>query len=100
MTEPLAVLGGITAEQFLAEYWQKKPLLVRNAIPGFMPCVGRAELVALAGEEGVESRLIIDSDKGWKMKHGPLLKRSLPPSRKVWRMPPWPDSPCRRCARC
>jgi len=33
MTEPLTVLGGITAEQFLAEYWQKKPLLVRNGLP-------------------------------------------------------------------
>jgi len=27
MSQPLDVLGGITAEQFLAEYWQKKPLL-------------------------------------------------------------------------
>ena len=33
MTEPLTVLGDITAEQFLAEYWQKKPLLVRNGLP-------------------------------------------------------------------
>ncbi|WP_089961165.1 cupin domain-containing protein [Limnohabitans sp. 2KL-3] len=83
--QPLALLGGLTPSQFMKRHWQKKPLLVRNAIPGFSPCVGRAELVALAGEEGVESRLIIDSDKGWKMKHGPLLKRSLPPfSQKKW----------------
>ena len=83
--QPLALLGGLTPSQFMKRHWQKKPLLVRNAIPGFVPCVGRAELVALAGEEGVESRLIIDSDKGWKMKHGPLLKRSLPPfSQKKW----------------
>ena len=42
-------------------------------------------LVALAGQEGVESRLIVDSDKGWKMKHGPFPKRSLPPfSQKKW----------------
>ena len=83
--QPLALLGGQTPSQFMKRHWQKKPLLVRNAISGFVPCVGRAELVALAGEEGVESRLIIDSDKGWKMKHGPLLKRSLPPfSQKKW----------------
>jgi len=83
--QPLALLGGLTPSQFMKRHWQKKPLLVRNAIPGFMPCVNRAELVALAGQEGVESRLIIDSDKGWKMKHGPLSKRNLPPfSQKKW----------------
>ncbi len=83
--QPLALLGGLTPSQFMKRHWQKKPLLVRHAIPNFVPCVGRAELVALAGQEGVESRLIIDSDKGWKMKHGPLAKRSLPPfSRKKW----------------
>lgn len=83
--QPLALLGGLTPRQFMKRHWQKKPLLVRHAIPNFVPCLGRAELVALAGQEGVESRLIIDSDKGWKMKHGPLAKRSLPPfSRKKW----------------
>jgi 50S ribosomal protein L16 3-hydroxylase len=83
--QPLALLGGLTPSQFMKRHWQKKPLLVRNAIPGFLSCVGRSELVALAGQEGVESRLIVDSDKGWKMKHGPLAKRSLPPfSQKKW----------------
>jgi 50S ribosomal protein L16 3-hydroxylase len=83
--QPLALLGGLTPSQFMKRHWQKKPLLVRNAIPGFVPCLGRSELVALAGREGVESRLIVDSDKGWKMKHGPLPKRSLPPfSQKKW----------------
>jgi 50S ribosomal protein L16 3-hydroxylase len=81
----LALLGGLTPSQFMKRHWQKKPLLVRNAIPGFVPCVSRADLVALAGEEGVESRLIVDSPKGWKMKHGPFPKRSLPPfSQKKW----------------
>lgn len=83
--QPLALLGGLTPSQFMKRHWQKKPLLVRNAIPGFVPCVGRADLVALAGQEGVESRLIVDSPKGWKMKHGPFTKRSLPPfSQKKW----------------
>ena len=83
--QPLALLGGLTPSQFMKRHWQKKPLLVRNAIPGFVPCVGRADLVALAGEDGVESRLIVDSPKGWKMKHGPFTKRSLPPfSQKKW----------------
>jgi 50S ribosomal protein L16 3-hydroxylase len=83
--QALTLLGGLTPSQFMKRHWQKKPLLVRNAIPGFVPCVGRSDLVALAGDEGVASRLIVDSPKGWKMKHGPLNKRSLPPfSQKKW----------------
>ena len=83
--QALALLGGLTPQQFMKRHWQKKPLLVRNAIPGFVPCLNRTELVALAGQEGVESRLIVDSAKGWRMKHGPLTKRSLPPfSQKKW----------------
>ena len=83
--QPLALLGGLSPSQFMKRHWQKKPLLVRNAIPGFVPCVGRNDLVALAAEEGVESRLIVDSPKGWKMRHGPFPKRSLPPfSQKKW----------------
>ena len=33
--QPLALLGGLTPAQFMRQYWQKKPLLVRQAIPGF-----------------------------------------------------------------
>ena len=83
--QPLALLGGLTPAQFMQRYWHRQPLLVRQAFPDFEPCVGRAELVALAGREDVESRLIVQSERGWRMKHGPLPRRSLPPfSRKQW----------------
>lgn len=36
---PLTLLGGLTPAQFMKRYWHKKPLLVRQAIPGFKPCV-------------------------------------------------------------
>ncbi|MDD3354587.1 MAG: cupin domain-containing protein, partial [Zoogloea sp.] len=36
------LLGGLTAEEFLAEYWQKKPLLIRQAVPGFTGVATRA----------------------------------------------------------
>ena len=82
---PLTLLGGLTPAQFMKRYWHKKPLLVRQAIPGFKPCLDRAGLVELAGREDVESRLIVHGDKGWKMKHGPLTRRSLPPfAQKKW----------------
>lgn len=76
---PLALLGGLTASQFMRKHWHKKPLLVRQAIPGFKAPIPRARLLAMAGEEGVESRLIqqLDGDN-WKLSHGPLSRRSLP----------------------
>ncbi len=82
---PLTLLGGLTPAQFMKRYWHKKPLLVRQAMPDFKPCLDRAGLVELAGREDVESRLIVHGDKGLKMKHGPLARRSLPPfAQKKW----------------
>lgn len=82
---PLTLLGGLTPAQFMKRHWHKKPLLVRQAIPGFEPCVGRAELVDLLAQEDVESRLIVHGSQGWKLRHGPLPRRSLPPfSQKRW----------------
>ena len=76
---PLALLGGLTASQFMRKHWHKKPLLVRQAIPGFKAPIPRARLLAMAGEDGVESRLIQQqADGGWSLKHGPLSRRSLP----------------------
>ncbi|AQZ98583.1 cupin domain-containing protein [Comamonas kerstersii] len=76
---PLTLLGGISPEKFMRTYWHKKPLLIRQAIPGFKPILSRAELLALAGEEGVESRLIQQLGEGqWKLSHGPFSRRSFP----------------------
>ena len=76
---PLTLLGGLTASQFMRKHWHKKPLLVRQAIPGFKAPIPRARLLAMAGEDGVESRLIQQqADGGWSLKHGPLSRRSLP----------------------
>ena len=77
--QPLALLGGLTPAQFMRRHWQKKPLLVRQAIPGFVPTLTRTELFALASQEGVESRLVQQVDGVWKLQHGPLSRRSLPP---------------------
>ena len=76
---PLALLGGLTASQFMRKHWQKKPLLVRQAIPDFKALIPRAELLAMTGQEGVESRLIQHLEDGsWKLSQGPLSRRSLP----------------------
>ena len=77
--QPLQLLGGLSPAQFMKRHWQKKPLLVRQAIPGFQPLLPRSALFALAGDEAVESRLISRGPEGWQLRHGPLARRALPP---------------------
>ena len=78
VTLALALLGGLTPQQFMRRHWQKKPLLVRQAIPGFAPLLARTELFRLAAQPQVESRLVQQQGKGWRMKQGPFGPRSLP----------------------
>ena len=70
-------LGGITPRQFLREYWQKKPLLVRQAIPGFQGLLSKPELLRLATDGDIESRLVTSQKNNWRMQHGPFTKKSL-----------------------
>ncbi len=69
---PLALLGGISIRQFFAEYWQKKPLLVRAAIPGFAGLLDANELAGLACEDEVQSRLVLGEGEHWQLEHGPF----------------------------
>jgi 50S ribosomal protein L16 3-hydroxylase len=65
---------GMPPAQFLRDYWQKRPLLVRNAFPGFEPPVAPEDLAGLACEEGVLARLIRHDEarERWQVKSGPL----------------------------
>ena len=56
MSQSLTVLGGITAEQFLTEYWQKKPLLVRNAMPEIIGLLEPDDVKELALDEDISAR--------------------------------------------
>lgn len=83
--QPLTLLGGLTPAQFMRRHWHKKPLLVRQAIPNFQPPVLRPEMFALAAQESVESRLVQQIKGGWKLRHGPIARRSLPAmSQREW----------------
>ncbi len=66
------ILNGLTARQFLSQYWQKKPLLVRGAFPGFQDFVSRAMLQTLARQESVQSRLVTERAGVWAVQQGPL----------------------------
>jgi len=82
---PLVLLGGLSPAQFMRRHWQKKPLLVRQAWPGVKAPVTRAALFALAAEDGIESRCVQREGQGaserWRVRSGPLPRRSLPPVR-------------------
>lgn len=82
----LTLLGGLSPRQFMRRHWQKKPCLIRQAIPGARPPASRAELFDLAGRDDVESRLVSSGGpKGWALRHGPFTRKQLPPpSRPGW----------------
>ncbi len=63
----------------MRRHWQKKPLLVRQAIPSFQPLLAPADLFALAGRDEVESRLVVHDQRGWRLQRGPFARRALPP---------------------
>jgi len=81
--QPLPLLGGLSAQQFMRRHWQKKPLLIRQAVPGMVPPIARGELFDLAAREDVESRLIRHGSKGWTLRHGPFSRRAVPPLRQA-----------------
>ena len=87
MSQKLDILGGISAEQFLAEYWQKKPLLVRNALPEIANILEPNDVMELALEENVSARLIRQKDRDpnqWHVKSSPLIKGDFQKLPKLW----------------
>ena len=72
---PMTLLGQLSPADFMRQYWQRQPLVIRQAIPGFQPLLSREQLAALASQDEVESRLIGDfADGGWQMERGPFAR--------------------------
>lgn len=67
-------LGDISQKQFMEEYWQKKPLLVRQAFPNFESPITADELAGLACEEEVNSRIVMEKhgEHPWFPVFGPM----------------------------
>ncbi|NNM82470.1 MAG: cupin domain-containing protein [Burkholderiales bacterium] len=78
------MLGNLTQAQFLREYWQKKPLLLRNAFPGFAGLLSPAELMALAGREDAQSRIVRFQEDSWILSQGPFTKREFRKLSGLW----------------
>lgn len=76
MYDTVPPLGDLTADDFLAHYWQKRPLLVRGAYPEFVSPLSPDELAGLACEPEVESRLVMErgGPTPWAVEHGPFAE--------------------------
>jgi 50S ribosomal protein L16 3-hydroxylase len=73
----IPLLGGLSAATFLRRHWQKNPLLIREAIPGFEGVVDFPAMVELAGRDDCESRLLLRNGRRWIVEHGPFARRYL-----------------------
>lgn len=76
LTATAAVLGGMSPQLFLRDYWQKRPLLIRQALPGFKGIIDRDSFIALAERNDVTSRLVIQhprrKNSRWERHDGPF----------------------------
>ncbi len=75
LPQPAVLLGGISPEVFLRDYWQKKPLLIRQAFPELDNPLSPDELAGLALEDEIESRIVLTRGTApWELRHGPFTE--------------------------
>ncbi|MEQ1814623.1 MAG: cupin domain-containing protein [Candidatus Nitrotoga sp.] len=70
-------MGKLSTVDFLRNYWQKKPLLIRQAIPDFTGFLDKQQIINLASEEFVQARLVTQQHGQWQLHHGPLRPGQL-----------------------
>ncbi len=73
----MQLLGGLSAKTFLSRFWQKKPLLIRRAVPGFRGVIQPPELFRLATRDDVESRIVGRRAGRWTLAQGPFSLRDI-----------------------
>ena len=71
--------SSLTTEQFLGGHWQRKPLLIRQAFPGFTPELDANDIAGLACDELAESRLVTGSfpEHDWALRYGPFTEQDF-----------------------
>ena len=77
MKNNLTLLGGLSVKEFLRDYWQKKPLLIRQAIPGFKGLLDPQQLISLACTEDIQARLVEHKGGKWHLHHGPFEQKKF-----------------------
>ena len=77
MKTPKTLLGGLSAREFLRDYWQKKPLLIRGAMPDFSGLLSPKELIALACGEDVQARIVTRRQGKYELLHSPFSAKDF-----------------------
>lgn len=77
MKSKLPLLGGLSVNEFLRDYWQKKPLLIRQAIPRFNGLIDQQQLISLACTEDVQARLVTQRQGKFVLKQAPFEPADL-----------------------
>ncbi len=70
-----SLLGGLAPRTFLRRHWQKRPLFVPAALPGFRGIMDERALCALAMREDVEARMVKRRGRRWETLHGPFTSK-------------------------
>ncbi len=74
----LQLPASLNIQDFLDNYWQKRPLLMRNALQNHDFSLSPDELAGLACEEDVESRMVLRHDQNeWELRHGPFDEQAF-----------------------
>ena len=72
MLKPSSLLGGLGTSRFLREYWQKKPLLIRQAFPHFNGLLDQRQLLELACDPDAQARAVVHRRGRWELYHAPF----------------------------
>ena len=77
MKTPKTLLGGLSVQEFLRDYWQKKPLLIRGALPDFSGLMSPKELIRLASSDDVQARIVTRRQGKYDLSHSPFSSKDF-----------------------
>ena len=79
MTRRASVFGGLAVRDFLGDYWRRRPLLVRAALPDFASPVTPEQLFDLSCRDDVLARIVLEEGGAypWEVRYGPFEEEDL-----------------------
>jgi len=66
------IVTNFNSKTFLKEYWQKKPCLIKQFVPGFIDPIDEHDLAGLAQESDIDSRIVSNKNGNWQVTQGPF----------------------------